>query len=446
MHSKLDSRMMFFTIAAALITGVASSLPAALQFSPARLQESLRDAGKGAAPSGRRRTGETLVVSEIALAVILLIGAGLMLRGFKNVVNIPQGFSWNDVLTFEVNMSSAKYPDNYRVVNFCKETLRGLSQVPGIRSATITTNVPALGESRSSPIVVEGQAGSPSDRPWFTEVRVISEDYFRTLAIPVREGRSFTAGDERDNLQVAIVSKSAAERFWPGRDALGQRLKLTAASLNTPWLTVVGVVGDVNHFLLDKEIRPTVYLPYQQQPVRALHFLIRSTGQSASLADGIRAAVMAADGTQRVYGLKTVNSYFSDLAGGVGIVAGLMGTFAFLALILSAAGIFALMAYSVAQRTHDIGIRMALGAQRSTIGRLILMNAVKLIVLGLALGIPGAIALSFAMSAVLPALVVPEPFTFLTFALLLAGVAAVACYFPLRRATRVDPVIALRYS
>jgi predicted permease len=446
MHSTVDSRMLFFTIGVAIITGISFSLPAALQFSPARLQESLRDAGKGAAPSGRRRIGEVLVISEIAFAVILLIGAGLMLRGFQNLANIKQGFTANEVVTFDVGMSPSKYPEDSQIVNFYKETLRRLSAVPGVKAAGLTSDLPALGESRSSPILIEGQAGSPSDRPWFTEVRVVSQDYFRSLEIPVREGRSFSDGDDPRNMPVAIVSRSAAERFWPDHNVIGQRLKLTSAALNTSWLTVVGVVGDVNYFFLDKEVRPTVYVPYLQRPRRALHFLVLSNVQSESTSSGIRAAVLATDSTQRVYGLKTVNSFYSDLTGGVGVVAGLMETFALLALILSAVGIFALMAYSVAQRTHDIGIRMALGAQRWDIGYLVLSNALKLIVVGLLLGIPGAVALSFVMSSVLPALVILEPLTFVAFVLLLASVALIACYLPLRRATKVEPMIALHYS
>lgn len=446
MHSTVDARMLFFTIAVAIVTGIAFSLPAALQFSPTRLQESLRDAGKGAAYSGRRRVGEVLVISEIALAMMLLIGAGLMLRGFENLANIRQGFTANNVMTFDVGMSPSKYTQDYQVVNFYKETLRRLNEVSGIQSAAVTSDLPALGESRSSPILIEGQAGSPSDRPWFTEVRVISQDYFRSLEIPVRAGRSFADGDDLQNMPVAIVSRSAAKRFWPDHNVLGQRLKLTSSALNTSWLTVVGVVGDVNYFFLDKELRPTVYVPYLQHPRRALHFLVRSDVRSESTSGGIRTAVLATDSTQRVYGLKTLNSFYSDLTGGVGVVAGLMETFALLALVLSAAGIYALMAYSVAQRTHDIGIRLALGAPRSNIGHLVLANALKLIVMGLLLGIPGTVALAFVMTSVLPALVLLEPLTFAFFALLLAGVALIACYVPVRRATRVDPIIALRYS
>jgi len=320
-----------------------------------------------------------------------------------------------------------------------------LGDVPGTQSAAIVSELPALGDSRSSPVLIEGDPAPAGDHPWVTEVRVISQDYFRTVEIPVRAGRPFVAEDAAGNLPAAIVSANAAQRFWQGRDVLGKRIRLSSADWNTPWLTVVGVVGDVNQFFLDTEILPTVYLPYTQQPLRALHFVVRSTSKAEGTGAAVRSAVLATDATQRIYDLKSINSFYSDLTGGVGVIARLMETFAFLALLLSAAGIFALMAYSVAQRTHDIGIRMALGAQRQHIRQLILRNALKLVVGGLVLGLPGAVALSVAMSSVLPAVVTPEPVTFLAFAILLSTVALAACYFPLRKATTVDPVVALRY-
>ena len=444
MHTRPDVRMLAFAFAAAILTGIASSLPVALQASPERLGETLKESGRGPVGSGRYRMRSVLVISEIGFAIVLLIGAGLMANGFRHLAALNQGFDPTHVVTFNSALRESQYRESYQVANFYKEMLRRLTAIPEIQSAAVISELPALGDSRNSSVIIEGQVIGTPDRPLLAEVRVTSEDYFRTMAIPIREGRAFTSQDTSDHMPVALVSMSAARRFWPGQNAVGRRLKLTSPDFNAPWLTVAGVVGDVNQFFLDSEVRPTIYLPYLQQPIRALTFVIRSEAPFEPMALEVRAAARSVDPAQRAYNLQSLSRFFTDLAGAIGVMAALMGTFATIALVLSAAGVYAVMAYSVVQRTQEIGIRMALGAAPKDIWKLVVRNALSLVGIGLAVGLPAALGLSRVMAHVLSGVVALDPIICVGFTSLLAMIALLASYIPARRATMVDPLVALR--
>ncbi len=443
-YGHLDSRMLFFTFAAALLTGIAFTAPAAAQACSERLHETLKEGGRGTIVPGRRRMRSVLVVSEIIFAVALLIGAGFMLKGFRNLATMKPGFDPSNVLTFGVALPESKYRESRDVVNFYREMLRQLNGEPEMRSVALISELPALADSRSSSIFVDGQSAASPDRPLSAEVRVTSEDYFRTLAIPIQMGRSFRDLDGAGARPVAVISKSAARRFWPGQDALGRRVKLTSRELTTPWLTVVGVVGDVNHFLLDSELRPTIYIPYTQQSIRSLNVVMGTTAQLNRAAIDVRAAMRSLDPTQPLPDIEKLSRFIGDLAGGVGVIASLMGIFAGMALVLATSGIYAVTSYSVAQRTREIGIRMALGARPQDVLRLIVGNALRLVGIGLGAGLLLALALSRGMSSVLPGVIALDPLSFAGFALLLAAIAMLASFIPSRRATKVDPLLALR--
>jgi putative ABC transport system permease protein len=319
-----------------------------------------------------------------------------------------------------------------------------LNAVPGNGPAAVTSELPALGDSRSRPIEIEGQPAASPERPLLSEVRITSEEYFRTLAIPILAGRVFNSADREGALPVAVVSSSAPRRLWPGQNAMGGRLKVTSAEWGTSWLTVVGIVGDVKHFFLDSEVRPIIYVPYQQQPVRSLNVVLRAGMPLDRTAVAVRAAVRSVDAAQAPYAVESLSRFFADLAGGVGIVASLVGIFAAMALAMSAAGVYAVMAYSVARRTQEIGIRMALGAQAADVRKLIAGNALRLLGTGLAVGLPVSLALGRIMSGALPGLVVLNPIIVAGFTAVLAASALVASYVPARRASQVDPLVALR--
>jgi putative ABC transport system permease protein len=443
-HAQLDARMLAFAVAATLFTGVASTLPAMLQAWSERLHETLKEGGRGSLAPGWRWMREAMVVFEIAFAIVLLIGAGLLVEGFKNLARLNQGFDSAHVVTFNINLPDSKYREGHQVVNFYQELLRRLNAIPGNGPAAVTSELPALGDGRSRPIEIEGQPAASPERPLLSEVRITSEEYFRTLAIPIHAGRGFNSADREGALPVAVVSSSAAQRLWPGQNAMGGRLKVTSGELGTPWLTVVGIVGDVKHFFLDSEVRPIIYLPYQQQPVRSLNVVLRTGMPLDRTALAVRAAVRNVDAAQAPYAVESLNRFFADLAGGVGIVASLVGIFAVIALAMSVAGVYAVMAYSVARRTQEIGIRMALGAQAADVRKLIAGNALKLLGTGLAAGLPVSLALGRIMSGALPGLVILNPFIVAGFTAVLAASALVASYVPARRASQVDPLVALR--
>jgi putative ABC transport system permease protein len=443
-HAQLDARMLAFALGAAVFTGVASTLPVALQAWSERLHETLKEGGRGSLAPGRRWMREAMVVSEIAFAIVLLIGAGLLVEGFRNLAKLNQGFDSAHVVTFSINLAESKYPESHQVVNFYQELLRRLNVIPGTVAAAVTSELPALGDSRSRPIVIEGQPAASPERPLLSEVRITSEEYFRTLAIPIRAGRVFNSADRADALPVAVVSSSAARRLWPGQNAVGGRLKVTSAELGTSWLTVVGIVGDVKHFFLDSEVRPVIYVPYQQQPVRSLNLVMRTGMPLDRTAVEVRAAVRSVDAAQAPYAVESLSRFFADLAGGVGIMAALVGIFAVIALIMSAAGVYAVMAYSVSRRTQEIGIRMALGAQAADVRKLIAGNALKLLGTGLAVGLPVSLALGRIMSGVLPGLVILNPLIAAGFTAVLGASALLASYVPARKASLVDPLVALR--
>jgi putative ABC transport system permease protein len=275
-----------------------------------------------------------LVVAEIAVAAVLLIGAGLMVEAFRNLARMNQGFDPHNVITLDISLQESKFPGRVEVTNFYKETLRRLSALPEIQSAAVISDLPALADSRSSSVLIEGQPLASSERPLTAEIRVISEDYFRTIAMPIRRGRAFVPDDNAGSLPVAIISESAAQRFWPGQDPLGNRAKLASTELKTPWFTVIGIVGDVRYFFLDSEVRPTVYIPYTQQPIRSLNLIMR-TGAGLDRTRGhIREAVRSVDSSVPVYGVERISQFFDDLAGGVGVIGELMGLFAVVALAM----------------------------------------------------------------------------------------------------------------
>jgi len=441
---QLDSRMLALTLAAAVLTGVVFTVPAALQACSGSLAATLKEGGRGSVASSRRRMRSALVISEIGFSIVLLIGAGLMVKGFRNLAAMKPGFEPRDVVTFSVALTGEKYRESFQVVNFYSEILRRLEGISGTQSVAIISQLPALADSRTSPVVMEGQPIAPPDRPLLAEVQVTSEDYFQTMTIPILSGRPFLRQDSAGGMPVAIISQAAARRFWPGQNAMGRRVRLASTECNTGWLTIVGIAGDVNHFLLDSEVRPTIYLPYRQQPVRSLHVLLRTRAPLEQTTVAVRAAGRAIDPGQPINDLERLSGFFADLAGGVGVIATVLGVFAVIALALATAGIYAVMAYSVAQRTQEIGVRIALGARPQDVRRLIVGSALRLVGIGLGLGLPTAFALTLGMSSSLPGVVSLDPLTFASFAILLAAVAVLASFIPSHRATMVDPMTALR--
>jgi putative ABC transport system permease protein len=441
---EVDGSVLAFTLLVAALTALVSGLAAALQASSPNLSQTLRESSATLTPgSGRCRLRSLLVVSEVALAIVLLIGAGLMVKGFRRLADTYLGFDSSNLLTMRVALPESRYREPHQLAAFYEQVLARVQALPGVRSASAVDDLPALGSSTSSTIIIDGR---PAPRPgdhWEAEFRYVSEDYFRALRIPLLRGRPLEAGDRSGARRAAVISESMARRFFPGRDPLEQRLRRSGSA---DWFTVVGVAADVQHDWLQVERRPTVYLSYLQAPEARMFLVLRAADDPLRLAPAVRAAIHLIDPDLPVSQVRTFEQRLDDQRSGIRLSATQMMLFAAIALVLAAAGIYAVMAYSVTQRTHEIGVRMALGASRRHVLMMIIGQGGRLLLAGLAVGLPTAWSLAVLASSFVFGVVQADAATFIAFTALLAAVALLAAYVPARRAARLDPMTALRYE
>ena len=444
---KVDSGVLVFTLVVTLLTGILAGLAPALHVSNPDPNEALKEGVRGgSAHPGRQRLRALLVVTEVALALVLLVGAGLMVKGFGTLLNQYPGFDRSDVLTFRIALAESKARDKARVRDFYAQVIERLQALPGVDSAAAVTSLPSGWSWNRTEYTAEGQ---PPAAPGELRVVVwesISPGFFRALRIPLLEGRLLTAQDGPDAPLVIVISQSMAHRIWASQDPVGKRIKFGRAESSEPWKTIVGVVGDIEQSPFDRVPQPTAYCSFAQLPLASSALVVRTSGDPIALAAAARAQVRSVDSDQPPYDMRTLEQIISDNVSGVESSARMMFVFGVVALVLSASGIFALMTYSVTQRTHEIGVRMALGAQRADVLRLVVGYAIKLTLAGLAIGVPFALALTGALSSVLFGVVRIDTPVFALFTFLLALVAALAAYIPARRATQVDPMVALRYE
>jgi putative ABC transport system permease protein len=440
----IDARTLGFTFAIALLTGIVFGLAPALAVSRSDLTEALKKGEKGSILGGaRHRLRSLLVIFELALALVLLVGAGLMVKGFRQIVeNQRQGFNPEGLLTLGVTVSQARYPENYRITAFYQESLDSISKLPQVISTSAVAYVPASGAWSTEKVFIEGRPGPAPGESQTTNFQIVAPRYFQTMRIPLLQGRDFTGGDNLESLKVAIVSAEFVRRYFPGVEPLGQRIRVSAPPAD--WLTIVGVAGDVKRFMFDRGMRPMVYLPHLQEPARTMHLVVRTRGDPLMLASAIRAQVLKVDKEQPVFDVKTIETIIQEQISGVRVGAISMSFYGLLALLLSAVGVYGLVAYSVEQRAHEIGIRMALGAKAQDILRLVLAKTIKLTVIGLGFGLLGAFAMSRGMAKAMFGAITLDLTTFSLFTLLLACVALVASYVPAHRATRVNAMVTLR--
>jgi putative ABC transport system permease protein len=446
-HMKIDTGVLAFTLVVTLLTGILAGLAPALHVSNPDPNEALKEGVRGGSASpGRQRLRALLVVTEVALALVLLVGAGLMVKGFHSLLNAYPGFDRSNVLTFRIALAESKARDEARVRDFYAQVIEKLQALPGVDSAAAVTSLPSGWSWNRTEYTAEGQ---PPAAPGEMRVAVwesITPGFFRALRIPLLEGRLITAQDGPDAPLAIVISQSMAHRIWGSQDPVGKRIKFGRAESSEPWRTIVGVVGDFEQSPFDRAPKPTAYFPFAQMPLASSALAVRTSGDPIALAAAARAQVRSVDADQPPYDMRTLAQLISDNVSGVESSARMMFVFGVVALVLAASGIFALMTYSVTQRTHEIGVRMALGAQRGDVLRLVVGYAIKLAIIGLAIGVPFALALTAALSSVLFGVVRIDTAVFALFTLLLALVAALAAYIPARRATQVDPIVALRYE
>lgn len=439
----LSGRVLAWTALLCLVTCLLAGLAPALQLTRPDLSSSLREGSRGSAGAGRsRRTQRGLVVAEVALAVLLLVGAGLLLRSFSHLLAVHPGFEAAHALSFEIDLPDDRYAKPQRAAFFAR-LLDRLSGLPGVTAAGAVSGLPMGGEDING-LTLEGRPAPTPDKPYLADDRQATPGYFNAMGIPLRRGRLFAATDTADKPPVAVVDEVLARSFWPGEDALGKRFQSGGPKGKEPWITVIGVVGSVRNSGLHVEPRPQMYRPEEQAPSASMAVVLRTPGNPESLATAARATVHEVDRDQPVSNFRTLDQLVADSVAGRRFNLLLLGLFAALALTLSGVGIYGVTAYSVVQRTREMGLRIALGSQPGQVLRLVVGEAGLLAGMGVLLGLLAAFALTRVMSTLLYGVATTDPPTFAVVALGLLLIALAAACLPGMRATRVDPMVALR--
>lgn len=439
----IDRFVLAFTVLTAAVTGIVFGLAPALQLSKVDLNRSLKDTGKGT-PGGMRggRLRGALVIAEVALALLLLIGSGLLIKSFILLQRVDPGFNPDHVVTLRVILNRTPYPTTPQVVNFYAQLLDRVKATPGVESAATISTLPLSGNQSDTNFLIEGRpAPPPNQEPtaWFNSV---SSDYFQTMQLRLIKGRAFSENDNEKAPLVAIISEAMARKFWPNEDPIGKRIGRGPDK----WREIVGVVRDIKHFSLDSDAPPTMYFPMRQVPARAMNLVVRTSPDPLSMAPALRQQVWAGDRNLAIAALGTMNDVVSSSITQQRFILTLLACFAGLALILAAVGIYGVMSYAVTQRTHEIGIRMALGARVGDVLRLVFRQGLVLTLIGIALGMALSFGLTRLMKSLLFDVTPTDAMTFALVAVALVVVALLACLVPARRATKVDPLIALRYE
>jgi putative ABC transport system permease protein len=438
----LDAWLLGFTLLASLLTGVMFGLVPAWQLSGADMRASLQ-IGERSPVAGSQRLRNALVVAEIALALVLLVGAGLLIRSFWRLVNVETGFESRNVLTMQLQLPEKEYEEKTRVAAFYDQLLHRVRALPGVRSAGLVNTLPMSGVYMQGLEVEGAPPQTPGQRP-ITAFRVTTPGYFSALGIPLLNGRVFQEADRADTEAVVIIDQTTARRHWPEGQALGKRVKLGGSQ--DPWMTVVGIVGDVRYHGLNYSVFPTIYAPHAQAPFNRMMLAVSATADPLLLVPAVKEQIAALDRNLPISKIQTMEQIVSGSVTQQRFNLTLLGAFAALALLLAAVGIYGVISYSVTQRTREIGIRMALGAPASDVASMVIGQCVKLALLGVALGLGGALALTRWMKTLLFNVSATDPLTFTAISLLLTAVALLAGWLPARRATKVDPLVALRHE
>jgi putative ABC transport system permease protein len=448
-EANLDLRVLAVTLVVSVGTGILFGIIPALASGNPELTEALKEGGRGSTTGVRRnRLRNGLVVAELAMALVLLVGAGLLMKSFARLQNVDPGFNPQNVLTMEVALPLAKYPRGKPVADLVAEATRGIKSLPGVEAAAFTSILPLSGTNSDSSFDIEGRDSAAARVFPDEEIRVVTPEYFQVLRMPLLQGRLFTEADNADAPKVVIINQALAKKWFPNTDPIGKRITFddTRKPETVKWVTIVGVVGTIRHRGLDEKGKPEYYVAHAQQPYRSMILAVRSQQDPRSLTSAIRAEIRRMDPDLPAANVRTLEQVASDSIAPRRLSVVLLGVFAVVALVLASVGIYGVMSFLVVQRTHEIGVRMALGAQRGDVLALVVGRAAKLVLLGTATGLLLAIFSSRALSAMLYNVRAFDLQTFALVTFVLALVALLASYIPARRATKADPMIALGHG
>ena len=445
----LDGRVLAFTCFITLVTGIVFGLTPALQASRVDLNEALKDGGRTSVGGGnpRRRhlqPRKLLVISEIALSLVLLVGAGLLIRSYQRLFGASPGFDPHNLLSMRLSLPASKYATPDSITSFYQRATERIRGLPGVKSVSTTYSLPMSTVAFAwEPITIEGYLPKTAQDLIISNVRIVGTDYFGTMGIPLLRGRWFTEHDRKGDPETVIVDEALAQRFWPNEDPVGKRLRRGKTG---SWRTVVGVISDAKEYSSEKEPPITVYYPFEQIGARSMYLIIRTEPDPLTMTAAITKEIQAVDPEQPVFDVNSIDQRLYDSLARRRFSMFLMGVFAVIALVLAAIGIYGVMAYSVNQRTRELGIRVVLGARPRDVLGLVIRQGIVLTLTGTLIGLIVAVGLTRLMSSLLFGVSAVDPLTFLCVAALLVTAALLACWIPARRATKVDPIIALRYE
>ena len=440
----IDGRVLWFTLLISILTGLIFGLAPAIHSSKVDLSKVLKETARGSAGIARRQIRNLLVIGEVALALFLLVASVLIVRSFIRLADANPGFDVRNVLAMQISLPPSKYAEDWRRRAFAQQLIERVKALPGVESAAEVTPLPLSGDGRQAPFIIEGAPVVASNQIPFADLASVSPGYFETMGIKLLRGRYFTGQDKEDGAQVAIIDESMARRFWPNEDPIGKRLKIGPADPNSPWLQIVGVVGHLKNYGVAEESRIQMFRPYPQVPFNQISIVVRTSRDPAALMGAVRGEVAGIDQDQPVYNVRTMEDLLATTLAPRRLVVFLLGAFALLALVLGAIGVYSVLAYSVTERKREIGIRMALGAQQSSILKLVMRQGLSLVLIGMIVGLAGIYVFKQVVANLLFELTATDPISYISSLVVLATVAILACYLPARKATKVDPMVALR--
>jgi putative ABC transport system permease protein len=443
-HVRLEGAVFCYTVAVTFLAGLISGLAPAFQSSKGDIHEELKEGGRAnTGGQARQRLRSVFVIAEVALSLILLVGAGLMVKGVRALLVVNRNLDPQRVLTMVVNLPDSKYKSAQQKVSFFDQTLRQLEAIPGVHAASVATNVPFGVFERDDSVSIQGRVFRPGDYRQ-ANAESVNRGYFVTMNIPLRQGRFVAETDGADQPLVVDVSESFAKRYFHGGNPVGKFIRRGDDNSGSPWIKIVGVVGDIRYNILGSKETPPVYFPYQQAPDGFCFLAIQTESDPLSFAEAVRSQIVKVDPDQPVSDVKTLEKVITDQLLGLSYVAVMLSVLGIVALVLASVGVYGVMAYSVTERTHEIGVRVALGAQPRDVLRLVLTCGLVMTLIGLLIGVPTAWVMARFLAGLFFGVSATDLATFMAITFMMCAITLLACYVPAHRAMRVDPIVALR--